>query len=166
MDRSKWEEFDRRLAHSLSQIPHTIERISHSLGAHYNRMTKCIQDTIKDTVPPKKPLRYNGRKVSAETKRLYDLRERDFVSGRKIEKSDHDAWNRTLSKAAMKDFKQWVESRSTRMEIADEQGDIRVVHQGAKALAGKSKSFASKQPTKKDKGKGEVIQSEQELGDL
>ena len=90
--------------------------------------------------------------MSAETRKLYDLRIRDFASGRKIEKSDRDAWNRTLSKAALNDYQKWVESWATRMETADENGDIRTVHQGAKALAGKSKSFASKQPTKKDKG--------------
>ena len=115
---------------------------------------------------PKKPLRFNGRKVSADTRRLYDLRIRDFDSGRKIEKSDRDAWNRTLSKAAMGDYQQWVESWATRMEAADENGDIHTVHQGAKALAGKSKNFASRQPTRKDKGKGDLIQTKQELGDL
>ena len=136
------------------------------MGAHYNRMADCINAIIKDTIPPKKPLSFNGRKVSAETRRLYDLLIRDFASGHKIEKSDRDAWNRTLSKAAMQDYKKWVESWATRMETADENGNIRTVHQGAKALAGKSKSFASKQPTRKDKDKGDLIQTEQELGDL
>ena len=104
MTPAKWDEFDRRLRQRLEHIPHAIERTPTAMGAHYDRVTQCIRDTIQDTVPPKKPLRFNGRKVSAETKRLYDLRIRDFASGRTIEKSDRDAWNRTLSKAAMKDY--------------------------------------------------------------
>ena len=55
-------------------------------------------------MPRKKTLKYNGRKVSAETRRLYDLRVRDFASGREITKSDREAWHQTLNKAAMKDY--------------------------------------------------------------
>ena len=33
---------------------------------------------------------FNGRKVSAETRKLHDLRIRDFVSVQKIEKSDRN----------------------------------------------------------------------------
>ena len=82
--------------------------------------------------------------MSAETKRLYDLRVRDYASDRKREKSDREAWNRTLNKAAMRDYHDWVEEWSKRMEEADEKGDILIVHQGANTLADKSKNFASK----------------------
>ena len=50
------------------------------------------------------------------------------------------------------------------MEEADEKGDMKTVHQGTRALAGKSKTFNSKQPTKKKNG--DLIQSEEEMGDL
>ena len=123
------------------------------MGAHYGRITKCIKDTIKDTVPPKQPLRYNGRKVSTDTKRLYDLSIRDFASGRKIEISDRDSWNRALSIAAMQDYEAWAEAWVTRMELADERGDILTVHQGAKTLTMKSKIFTSSQPTSRTKTK-------------
>ena len=134
------------------------------MGAHYDRMTGCVKETIKEVVPPKKPRKFNGRKVSAETKRLYDLRVRDFASGRKITKSDRAAWNRTLNKAALKDFKTWVEGVVEDVEAADERGDVRAVHQGARALSGKSASFKSPQPSKKKNG--DMIQSSEELGDL
>ena len=166
MNDEKWAEFDRRLEQRLSKLPQAVEITVEEMGAHYERTIQCIADTIKDTVSPKKPIIYNGRKVSAETKRLYDLRVRDFASGRNITKSDRDAWNQTLNKAALRDYHTWVESWTQRMEKADEQGDMRTVYQGANALAGKSKNFSSKQPTRKDKGKGDVIQSEEELGDL
>lgn len=57
-----------------------------------------------------------------------------------------------------------MEEWSRKKEVADEKGDVKTVHQGARALAGKAKSFKSKQPTKKKNG--DVIQSEEEMGDL
>lgn len=164
MTPAKWAEFDTRLAHRLSQLPHAVERSPAEMGAHYERMAGCVRDTVSDTAPKKNPLKYNGRKVSAKTKRLYDLRVRDFASGRKITKDDRQAWNRTLNKAAMADYKNWVENWACKMEAADEKGDIKTVPQGARALAGKSKSFKSTQPTKNKQGN--LIQSEEELGEL
>ena len=91
-----------------------MELCESALGEHNDRMADCIQKTIKEVVPPRKKLKYNGREVSAETKRLYDLRVRDFASGRKITKTDRDAWNRTLNGAAKKDYDRWVEKKVQR----------------------------------------------------
>ena len=171
MNQSKWEEFDHRLTHQLAHVPHTVKRTAPMMGEHYDRVTKCINETIRDTIPPKKPwsiqLLYNcttcfGRKVSTETKRLYDLHIRDFASDRKIDKSDRTSWNRILSKTVIQDYQHWVQAWSTHMELTDENDDIHTVHQGVKALAGKSKSFASRQPTRKDKqgqGRGHVVRT-------
>ena len=93
-----------------------------------------MRATVEEVVPPRKKFKYNGREVSAETRRLYDLRVRDFASGREIKKSDRDAWNRTLNKAAKKDFDLWVEKRVQDIEQADEKGDSRAVSEGAHML--------------------------------
>ena len=76
------------------------------MGAHYDRLTEQVSETVKEVVPPKKPLKFNGHKASATTKRLYDLRVHDFGSGRNI-KSDRAVWNETLNVAALKDYKDW-----------------------------------------------------------
>ena len=166
MTPAKWQEFDRRLVSRLTQLPRRIETNETEMGLHYDRLTDCIQATVKEVVPPRKKVKYNGREVSAETQRLYDLRVRDFASGRKITKNDRDAWNRTLNKAAKKDFDRWVERRVEEMEEADEQGDTKTIHQGARALAGKSKHPPSSQPTRTNKGEGDMIQTSEELGEL
>lgn len=67
-------------------------------------MSKYIQETIKEVVPPRRKKKFNGLEVSVETKRLYDLRIRDFTSGREIKKSDKQTWNKTLNGAAKKDY--------------------------------------------------------------
>ena len=166
MTPEKWQEFDRRLEDRLRQLPQNIEICEQGMGDHYDRLVASIQETVKEVVPPRKPHKFNGREVSAETKRLYDLRVRDFASGRTITKSDRDAWNRTLNKAAKKDYDRWVEDRVEEMEAADEQGNIRAIHEAARALAGKSKNPPSAQPTKKDNGQGDMIQSSEEMGEL
>ena len=111
MNAAKWQEFDRRLEERLRNLPQGVEVCEEKMGRHYryDRMVTSIRETIAEVVPPKKRLKYNGRDVSAEIKRLYDLRICDFVSDRKVTKSDRDAWNRTLNKTAKKDYDRWVE---------------------------------------------------------
>ena len=91
------------------------------------------------------------------------MRVRDFASGRKITKSDRNAWNRTLNGAAKKDYLKWVEERIKEIEEADEKGDAKAINRSARVLAGKSKHQPSPQPSKKDKDKGDMIQTSEEL---
>ena len=144
MTPQKWEEFDRRLEVRLGQLQGDVEveiTEQQAMGEHYDQVAKSIRDTIQEVVPPraKAKAKYNGRTVSEKTKRLYDLRTRDFASGREIKKSDRDAWNKTLGKAAKKDYDDWVTRWVETMEEADEKGDVRKVYEGARALAGNSK---------------------------
>ena len=60
----------------------------------------------------------------------------------------------------------WVEKRVEEMERADEQGNIKAIYEGARALAGKTKHSPSPQPAKKNKGEGDMINSSEELGEL
>ena len=165
MTKEKWQEFDRRLGARLRALPRRVEVTEQEMESHYDRLTESVRETIKEVVPPKAKTKYNCRTVSAKTKRLYELRVRDFASGREIKKSDNrEAWNRTLANAAMKDNQSWVERWVETMEEADEQGDVRKVYEGARALSGKSKNFLTKQPTKKKNG--DMIQPSEELGEL
>lgn len=54
MNHAKWDEFDHRLTHRLSKIPHVVDRSTTGMGAHYDRMAKCIADTITEVIPNKK----------------------------------------------------------------------------------------------------------------
>ena len=166
MTPAKWQEFYHRLEARLQQLSQRVEVDDDEMGSHYDRMADSIQQTVKEVVPPRKKFKFNGREVSAETKRLYDLRVRDFASGRAITKSDRDAWNRTLNGAAKKDYHKWVENRIKEIEEADEKGDSKAINQGARVMAGKSKHQPSPQSAKKDKGKGDMIQTSEELGEL
>ena len=50
------------------------------------------------------------------------------------------------------------------MEEMDAKGDTRAVHQGARLLSGRTASYRSPQPTCKKNG--DMVQSEEELGEL
>ena len=86
------------------QFQGSVEINEQEMGSHYDRMTRSITETIKEVVSVKETKIFNGRKVSEKTKRLCELRVRDFASGRQINKSDRDTWNRTLNNAAKKDY--------------------------------------------------------------
>ena len=54
MTQDKWIEFDRRLNERLTQLQGDIEISEQEMGAHYDRLTNCIYDTIQEVVPPQK----------------------------------------------------------------------------------------------------------------
>jgi len=92
-----WDTFDVVLQAKLMNIKNTVHVNDKEMEAHYNEVTRCIQETIKEVIPKRKPRKYNGRTISDKTKALYDQRIRDFNSGRKITKKDRKAWHRLLA---------------------------------------------------------------------
>ena len=75
----------------------------------------------------------------ARTKALYAQRIRDFNSGRKIKKTDRQAWNSVLAKSSKRDYDDWVARWVDRIEEANVQGDPKAISQGVKVLSGKTK---------------------------
>ena len=83
--------------------------------------------------------------------------------GRKITKSDREAWNRVLANSSKQDYDKWVERSVAAIEKADAKGDINSVYNGVRALSGKSKIFQTTQSTKTKDG---IIGSDEEVGKL
>ena len=65
----------------------------------------------------------------------------------------NDTWNKIINKSCRKDYDEWVERWIYKIADADEKGDMRAIHEGARTLAGKSKNFQYTQPTKNKEGK-------------
>ena len=96
MTDEKWLAFDETLKKKLLTAGKDngmrVEISEQGLGVHFERMTDCIQQTIKAVVPPKKRIKFDGRKASEQTRTLYAERIRDFNSRRtKIKKSERKA---------------------------------------------------------------------------
>ena len=81
MTPQKWEEFDKLLQARLQNLESNVQIAQADLEAHYDGITKCINETIAEVVPPSKKQKFNGRTVAAKTKALYEARIRDFNSG-------------------------------------------------------------------------------------
>ena len=130
------------------------------MGAHYDRFTQCIRQTIKEVVPSRKKIKFNGRTIAEKTRALYNERIREFNSGRKITSKDRDACNRVLAQAGRDDYADWAD----KITRADEVGDTKIIYKGVKALAGISASYSNKQPAKTLEGK--TIDSAEELAEV
>ena len=89
MDAAKWLKFDAALKSKLEATggDMKVEISQQDMAVHFDNMSKCLQQTIKEVVPPKKRIKFDGRKASAQTRALYAERIRDFNSRRtKIKK--------------------------------------------------------------------------------
>ena len=156
MTEKKWEKFDETLQKKLidSSEDMRVEVSQRGLTEHLDKMSNCMLETIKEVVPPKKRLKFDGRKASAQTRALYTQRIRDFSTKRaKILKSERKAWNTVLNRAAKRDYHDWVARWIKKIEAADNVGDVKLVHQGANTLSGKSRKKFTKQPTRNKKRK-------------
>ena len=120
------------------------------MGAHYDRFAQCIRQTIKEVVPPRKKIKFNGHTIAEKTRALYNERIRDFNSGRKITSKDRAAWNRVLAQAGRDDYADWVRRWVDKITRADELGDTKSIYKGVKALAGISASYSNKQPAREN----------------
>ena len=115
---------------------------------HYGFFSDCVHQTIDEVVSRVKPRYYNDRVMSDKTKEFYQQRICDYNSGSKITKSDRAAWAKVLRQTGLEDYKDWVVRWVTHIESADESGDAKTIHQGVKALFGKTYNVNSTQPSK------------------
>ena len=105
--------FDEKLKEKLQNAGEDenirVEISTQVLGTHFERLSVCIQQAIKEVVSSKKTIKFDGRKASEQTRALYTERIRDFNSRRtKVKKSDRKAWNTILSHVSKKDYHDWV----------------------------------------------------------
>ena len=159
MTEKKWDDFDSKLKEKLLDVGKVdnmqVEISEKGLSTHFDRLSGCIQQTIKEVVPPKKRVKFDGRKASEQTRALYAERIRAFNAKRKksITKKERKAWHKTLSKSSKREYHDWIARWVKRIEEADNKGDTKAVYDGVATLAGKTRRRFTKQPTRKKKPK-------------
>ena len=122
MTEKKWDEFDNKLKEKLLDVGKVdnmqVEISEKGLSTHFGRLSGCIQQTIKEVVPPKKRVKFDGRKASEQTRALYAERIRAFNAKRKksITKKERKAWHKTLSKSSKRDYHDWIARWVKRIE--------------------------------------------------
>ena len=167
MTNEDWEKFDKELEDKLKDGDQNVEVSISGMEKHYAHLSDSVVAAAEVAIKKEeKKRKYNGREMSEQTKRLHDLRTRDFNSGRKITKDDRARWNKVINEACMKDYEDWVTEQAKCIEEADQQGDPKAVAYHVNVLTGKTRNIQAKQPTRKDQGEGELITNAEELGEL
>ena len=117
------------------------------LEIRYSKLQKCgVFDTIKEVVPEKQWIKKNGRVVSADTKKLFENRAREFQKS-KPTSTRRKQWNKKIRVACRNDYRKWVSIWVEKIEKADRQGDTKTIFQGVKALSGSKQGGSVAQPT-------------------
>ena len=167
MTEEDWENFDEELEKRLKEGDREVEVSMSSMEKHYKHLSDSVVAAAKAAIKKEtKKKRYNGREMSDRTKRLHELRTRDFNSGRKITVDDRKHWNKVINDSCKKDYEDWVTEQARKIEAADQQGDPKAIAYHVNVLTGKTRCAQGKQPTRKDKGKGDLITNAEELGEL
>ena len=74
------------------------------MAKQYEHLSKSVAAAAAVAIKHgKKKQTYNGREMSDRTKRLHDLRTRDFSSDRQITKDDRSKWNKVINESCKND---------------------------------------------------------------
>ena len=161
MDSQSWPEFDTRLRIKLqadneppknkvgyqqTETATTAQALaSKDLASEYEKLTTCVQQTIREVVPEQKWLKKNGRVVTQATRDLFDKRAKEY-SKQQPTAARRKRWNKIIRNACTNDYRKWVSDWVERIEKADHKGNTKAIYDGVKILSG-SKRTISKRPT-------------------
>ena len=164
MSNQSWPEFDTRLRIKLQEQEEpqrketyeinesgtagSAQALKQDLASKYERLTKCVQETIKEVVPEKQWLKKNGRVVTQATRELFDKRAKEY-SKKQPTPTRRKRWNKIIRDACTNDFRKWVSDWVEVIEKADHKGDAKAIYSGVKALSG-AKRTISKRPTMRE----------------
>ena len=138
------------------------------VDAALDYMNKSIKKAIDECVPARCRSTEIKRRVSDDTRSLYEERTRRFsaisAKGGKISKSMRRRWNNKIKKANLKDYNDWIEKMAGSMEQAYAKGDTKAIFEVVRKISGTTKPFSSKAPSKTKQG--ELILGHEELAEM
>ena len=114
------ERFDASVARHLADSPCDVDSASASLS----RLTKCVTDAARETLPVKRSQRVRKREVSQRSKLLFEERRRNFHKMKDRER--HEA-TRAITVSSRDDFRHYVHSVLDDMEAAESVGNLHSV---------------------------------------
>ena len=121
-------------------------------------LQKAVSVAAASTLPKRIPLTLRRRNVSAQTRELYNNRQKTYLS---MSDEQRRAASRAISKSTRDDYRSYVEGIVTDMEAANSTGNIREVTRLTKILSG-TKNKPMTMPSK-DLSGDPIMSSEQLL---
>ena len=158
MNDSAWDTLNANIAKNL--LESSVETRDTSSRAYadqrVHRMNSCITQAIQECVPNKTKADTVRRRISDETRQLYEQRAARFSSqeakGKKVSASMRRRWGKKIKESNLADYTNWLRTITAEMEAADVRGDLKAVHRAVKVVSGTSKSCAFKAPSKAKNG--------------
>ena len=101
----------------------------------FSTLRQSITDAATSTLPPRIPTRLRKRHVSNRTKSLYQQRQNRFNV---MTPEERRAANKAIWSSSRNDYRDYMDSVITEMEIAERKGNMREISRLTKIISGKS----------------------------
>ena len=133
---------------TVTEVEEQEKSTSKKLAQEYEKITKCVQETISEVVPEKRWLKKNGRVVTQATRDLFDKRAKEYSKCTPTAER-RKRWNKVIRDACTNDYRKWVSNWVETIERADHKGNTKEIYAGVKALSGAKRSMG-KHPTMRE----------------
>ena len=124
----------------MGKYPATGRIFNHENASEsLENLQKAVSSAAATILPKRIPLTLRRRKVSDQTRELYNNRQTKYHS---MSDEERKAASRAISRSARDDYRSYVDGIVTDMELADRTGNTREVTRLTKILSGnKNKSM-------------------------
>ena len=123
--------YDSKVQSSLSSRSFNVSDPAESLNA----LQQSVLEAASAVLPTRKPTRFRKRHVSNRTKDLYQERERSFQA---MSPADRKKATKGIWKSSREDFREYVDTIISDMEVAERNGNTREITRLTKMLSGKT----------------------------
>ena len=155
-DEELQERFNAAVVSQLEDSPCDLDNASASL----TRLTKCVTDAARKTLPLKRSQPLRKRHVSERTEQLYDDRRRNYA--RQSDDERREA-TRAITVSSREDYREYVNGVLDDIEGAESVGNMRKVTKLTRTLANKNR-FSNINPSKGADGK-KIVSTTHLLGE-
>ena len=155
-DEALRESFNAAVVTQLEDSPCDLDNASTSL----TRLTKCVTDAARETLPLKRSQPLRKRHMSERTEQLYDERRRNYARQNDDERKEA---TRAITVSSRDDYREYVNGLLDDIEGAEYVGNMRKVTKLTRTLANKDR-FSNINPSKGADGK-KIVSTTHLLGE-
>ena len=160
MDAEAWSALGEEIKKNVQKEQSAGAEVLPGTNEHIAKRVTCMNTSIRRAidacVPNKDTKTYVRRQVSDSTREMYAERAKRFskieAQGGKVSRSMRHRWQRKLRDVNLKDYNEWLEKLTRKMEVANGQGDVKEVHNLVRMISGAQKTFPGTTPTVDENG--------------
>ena len=127
----------------------------------FNSICEAAKTAAKKTLPKKSKTTCIQRKISKNTRELYEEKKR-LQQKKDVHKRVFKKMHKKIKTACLNDYKSWIEATTVEMEKANAAGDVKAIYRLVKSITGKPKKLPTNLTTDKN---GNLLQSPQAIAE-